>query len=206
MFETNISTSSTLRCRPKPSVYQPTAAKLENAMLVQLIKSKNERGFSMLYDNYCGALYNILIKYVRRKDVAEDLLQDVFVKIWKNIESFDPERGTLFTWMLNIARNLAIDFLRSSEYQKQLKLVEMEAVSVHMDHICASSSPGCNTEFENFRTNALRLDAKYAIVIDMIFFNGWTYDQTAKLLNLPIGTVKTRARKGLSVLKIIFQQ
>jgi RNA polymerase sigma-70 factor (ECF subfamily) len=84
------------------------------ATLVWMIQSKNEKGFHILYDKYCGALYGILLKLVHRSDVADYLLQDVFVKIWRHIDSFDPDRGTLFTWMQKIARNQAIEYLRTS--------------------------------------------------------------------------------------------
>jgi RNA polymerase sigma-70 factor, ECF subfamily len=118
---------------PSPNDNQSATATVDTAILVQMLKSKSERGFHILYDKYCGALYSILIKIVRRTDVADDLLQDVFLKIWKHIDGFDPARGTLFTWMLNIARNQAIDYLRSSGYQQQMQQVNVDFSSLHLD-------------------------------------------------------------------------
>ncbi|MDN3677045.1 RNA polymerase sigma factor [Flavobacterium paronense] len=174
--------------------------------LVKLVQSKSERGFHTLYNKYCGALYGVIIKLVKRNDVADDLLQDSFVKIWKNIESFDRSKGTLYTWMLNIARNQAIDYLRSSNYRNQMQQVEMDLISYSIDNIGNATSNCCPVEYEDFKNKALQLDSKYTEVIDLIYFYGWTQEQTAEILKLPLGTIKTRARKGLSLLKVLYLQ
>ncbi len=189
-----------------PTVFESAGTGVDTATLVWMVKSKNERGFHILYDKYCGALYGILMKFVRRTDVADDLLQDVFVKIWKHIDTFDPAKGTVFTWMLNIARNQAIDYLRSSCHQKQLLHVDNELFFLHTDYIDTNTSNSSMAEFKDLQNKAQQLDAKYAEVIDMIFFYGCTQEQTARILKLPLGTVKTRARKGLGILKILYQQ
>ena len=178
----------------------------ETALLVKLVQSKSERGFHTLYNKYCGALYGVIIKLVKRTDVADDLLQDTFVKIWKHIDSFDCSKGTIFTWMLNIARNQALDYLRSSTYRKQLLQVEIDLFSHCTDNIGNTISNSCPIEFTDFKNKALQLDPKYSEVIDLIYFYGWTQEQTAEILKLPLGTIKTRARKGLSLLKILYQQ
>jgi RNA polymerase sigma-70 factor (ECF subfamily) len=189
-----------------PTGYRLETTNEDAATLVQMIKSKNEKGFHILYDNYSGALYGILMKLVRRTDVAEDLLQDAFVKIWKHIDAFDPARGTLFTWMLNIARNHAIDYLRSSGYKNQLHNVNMDLLSHQVDYISATASNTLEIEVKDFKNKALQIESKYSEIIDMIFFYGFTQQQTATMLNLPLGTVKTRARKGLSMLKVLYKQ
>lgn len=174
--------------------------------LVKLVQSKSERGFNTLYNKYCGALYGVIIKLVKRTDVADDLLQDTFVKIWKHIDTFDSSKGTLYTWMLNIARNQAVDYLRSPTYQKQLLQVEIDLFSHCTDSIGNITSNSCAIEFRDFKNKALQLDPKYTEVIDLIYFYGWTQEQTAEILKLPLGTIKTRARKALSLLKMLYQQ
>lgn len=178
----------------------------ETALLVQLIKSKSERGFNVLYSNYSKGSYGVLFKHVRRTEVADDLLQDTFVKIWKYIDGFDPARGSLFTWMLNIAQNLAIDYLRSASHRKQSLQVSIDLLSFTKDNKYNIATTTNDVEFKDFKSKALQLDPKYAEVIDMIFFYGWSHEQTAHLLKLPLGTVKTRARKGLGLLKILYLQ
>ena len=180
--------------------------KNDNDLLVRLVQSKSERGFHTLYNKYCGALYGVIIKLVKRTDVADDLLQDAFVKIWKHIDSFDSSKGTLYTWMLNIARNQALDYLRSSTYRKQLLQVEIDLFSHCTDSIGNITSNSCAIEFRDFKNKALQLNPKYTEVIDLIYFYGWTQEQTAEILKLPLGTIKTRARKGLSLLKMLYQQ
>ena len=174
--------------------------------LVKLVQSKNERGFHTLYNKYCGALYGVIIKLVKRTDVADDLLQDTFVKIWKHIDCYDNSKGTLYTWMLNIARNQALDYLRSANYRKQQLQVEIDLFSHCTDSIGNTISNSCPIEFTDFKNKALQLDSKYTEVIDLIYFYGWTQEQTAEILKLPLGTIKTRARKGLSLLKMLYQQ
>ena len=178
----------------------------DTAMLVQMIKSHSERDFTILYDNYSTALYNALIKIVSRSEVAEDLLQETFVKIWKNIDRFDNTKGTLFTWMLNIARNLAIDYLRSPTCKNQIQNVNIEVFFLQQNHPANTHSHSNYLDYKDFKRKALQIERKYAEVIDMICFQGYTQNQTSELLKLPLGTVKTRARKGLSVLKHLYQQ
>ena len=89
--------------------------------LVLSLKARDQQSFSYLYDNYAGALYSIVLQVVPDKELASDVLQDVFVNIWRKIESYDPTKGRLFTWMLNVARNLAIDMVRSKAYQNSQK-------------------------------------------------------------------------------------
>jgi RNA polymerase sigma-70 factor, ECF subfamily len=179
---------------------------IDSNSLVTLILAKNEKGFHILYDKYCGALYGVIIKLVKRTDVADDLLQDTFVKIWKYIQSFDNSKGTLYTWMLNIARNQAIDYLRSTSYRNQMLHVEIDLFFNNTENIVNTTSNSCPIEFSDFKNKAMQLDSKYTEVIDLIYFYGWTHEQTAEILKLPLGTIKTRARKGLSLLKVLYLQ
>jgi len=178
--------------------------KQDTSKLVSMIKANSQYGFQLLYKQYSGALFHVILKAVWRKEIAEELLQDVFVKIWKNIEAFDPEKGTLFTWMLYITRNHAIDFLRSSAHNNRLMECTGEEFEFYQDKIGDAQSSLMEFEISDFRTKALQMEARYTEVIDMLIFSGWTHQQTAEKLNLPLGTVKTRARKGLKLLKEIF--
>lgn len=85
--------------------------------LVQLLRQRSQSAFGYLYDNYSGALLSIILNIVNEEELANDVLQEVFVKIWKQIESYDSSKGRLFTWMLNIARNASIDTVRSKSFQ-----------------------------------------------------------------------------------------
>src|SRR5215217_5978773 len=90
------------------------------AELVALLQSHNNQAFTYLYDHYSNALYGIINQIVPDPEFANDVLQEVFVNIWRKIDSYDDSKGRLFTWMLNIARNASIDKLRSKSYRNDL--------------------------------------------------------------------------------------
>ncbi len=96
----------------------PETQKYTETDLILLLRQREQSAFSYLYDNYSGALYGIILSIVPDKELANDVLQEVFVKIWRQVDSYDASKGRLFTWMMNIARNASIDMLRSKGYQK----------------------------------------------------------------------------------------
>ena len=85
------------------------------------MQHKDRSAFEYLYDHYSGALLGVISRIIKREELAEEILQDVFLKVWDRIGSYDPSKGKLFTWMLNIARNQAIDKTRSKEFSKGKK-------------------------------------------------------------------------------------
>ena len=91
--------------------------------LVAALKQRDNDAYGYLYDHYSGSLYTIVKQIVQNTELANDVLQEVFLNIWRRIESYDPAKGRLFTWMLNVARNAAIDTLRSKSYQNSQKTV-----------------------------------------------------------------------------------
>lgn len=96
-----------------------TPVKYSEDELVLLLKQRTQPAFNYLYDNYSSALYTVIVSIVQDKELSNDVLQEVFVKIWRQIEQYDAEKGRLFTWMINIARNASIDTLRSKSYNTQ---------------------------------------------------------------------------------------
>ena len=103
--------------------------------LVVLLNEQSNDAFNYLYDNYSGALYTIINQIVPDKDTANDVMQEVFVNIWRKISTYDAGKGRLFTWMLNIARNAAIDKIRSKGYrdnQRNQPITENESAGIAM--------------------------------------------------------------------------
>ena len=94
--------------------------------MVGLLKSEDQSSFAYLYDNYSGALKGIIFKMLDDHELAKDVLQEAFIKIWNNITTYDNTKGTLFNWMLNIIRNQAIDTIRSKSFKKQSKILKAE--------------------------------------------------------------------------------
>jgi RNA polymerase sigma factor (sigma-70 family) len=165
--------------------------------LVSLLLQQNSQAFGYLYDNYSSALFGIINQIVPDSDVAADVLQDVFINIWKKIDSYDETKGRLFTWMLNIARNAAIDKLRSKSYQQRLK---NQPLSENVD---SKSNPVVNPQVNDIGLKKLinKLKEEYRVLIDLSYFQGFTHEEISKMLNLPLGTVKTRIRSALIQLR-----
>ena len=156
------------------------------------------QAFNYLYDNYSAALYGIVYKIIEDKELAEDILQEAFVKIWYNFSSYSNTKGRLFTWMLNITRNLAIDTLRSKSYKKQGKIQGYEnSVDNFVDK--ATSSEQFDSLGISKHLTRLKNDQKQ--IIDLAYFSGFTQEEIAKQLSIPLGTVKTRMRAAIMELR-----
>ncbi len=170
--------------------------------LVALLQEQSEKAFSFLYDNYSGALYGIIHAIIKDKESANDVLQDVFVNIWKKIRSYDPAKGRLFTWMLNVARNAAIDKIRSKEYRDSLKNQPFpENVGINT----SGPSVGPNVDDVGLKKVLKKLKEEQRVLIDLYYFQGYTHDEISKKLNIPLGTVKTRIRSALIQLRTMIQ-
>lgn len=174
---------------------------INEAELVSLLKANNEDAFEYLYDKYSGALFNVVIKVVKDEDTASDVLQDTFLKIWKAIQTYNPAKGTLFTWMLNIARNRAIDYYRASI--KSPVLVTIDAMNEDVSLYAYSTLP--IFELEDVHQLVKQLQPEKSRLIDLVYIQGYTHEEVSKMLSIPLGTVKSRIRKTLEQLKRYFQ-
>lgn len=168
--------------------------------LVNLLQQRNEKAFSYLYDNYSGALLSIVNAIVADKETANDVLQNVFINIWRKIESYDASKGRLFTWMLNIARNAAIDEVRSKGYNNSLKNVPLPETNE-----IAGAVTGTNINDVGLKKILGNLKGELRVLVDMSYFQGFTHEEISKALNLPLGTVKTRIRSALTQLRTMIQ-
>lgn len=164
--------------------------------LVLLLKQRSQHVFSYLYDNYAGALHSIIMNIVSEEELANDVLQEVFVKIWKQIESYDSSKGRLFTWMLNIARNASIDTVRSRGYQNSRQNRELTE-----DVYFAGGTSEIKTDQIGLRKVVHALKEEYKVLVELSYFQGYTQDEISKMLGIPLGTVKTRLRTALIQLR-----
>lgn len=166
-----------------------------------MLKEQSNEGFNYLYDNYSGALFTIINQVVADKDIASDVLQEVFVNIWRKINLYDATKGRIFTWMLNIARNAAIDKVRSKGFIINLK---NQPISDNVNAvITASVQP--ETCDVGLKKVLMKLKEEYRTLIDLSYFQGFTHEEISKMLGIPLGTVKTRIRTALSQLRILIQ-
>lgn len=174
--------------------------KYDEDELVMLLQRHDQQAFSYLYDNYAAALNGVIFRLVEDKTLSEDILQEAFVKIWNNFASYDKSKGRLFTWMMNLTRNLTIDTLRSKDYKKQNKISGDEN-SVH--NLTDASTGMDKFDSMGIRKQLSNLKPDQRIVIDLAYFNGFTQDEIAKEMGIPLGTVKTRMRSAISELRKI---
>ncbi len=173
---------------------------MDESHLIDSLKQKDQNALVYLYDHYSPALYGIIQRIVKSDHVAEEVLQDAFVKIWNNIHTYDQKKGKLFTWMLNISRNLSIDKLRSKEFTRQNKTDSLEGN-------LSSLSPGGYVE-QYIKDSGLRnllqhLTPEQQMVIHLVYFEGYTHTEVANEFDIPLGTVKTRLRSALIRLRKI---
>jgi RNA polymerase sigma-70 factor (ECF subfamily) len=164
--------------------------------LTAALKAKDEQAFSYLYDHYSGSLYSIILQIVKSPETANDILQEVFVSIWRKIESYDPIKGRLFTWMLNISRNASIDLLRSKNYQNSQKNQEITDNVYGLNQVNQTSIDSIGlSKFLG------KLRPEQRVLIELAYFKGFTHDEIAQLEDIPLGTVKTRIRSALLQLR-----
>ncbi len=168
--------------------------------LVGLLQERNEKAFGYLYDNYSGAIFGIINAIVTDKDIANDVLQNVFINIWRKIDSYDTSKGRLFTWMLNIARNASIDEIRSKGFRNSQ---QNQSLNENVDVAGASSGP--SVEDVGLKKVLSTLKSEWRVLVDMSYFQGYTHEEISKILNIPLGTVKTRIRSALSQLRTMIQ-
>ena len=164
--------------------------------LVVALKAKDEQAFSYLYDHYSGSLYSIVLQIVKSPEIASDVLQEIFINIWRRIDTYDPIKGRLFTWMLNISRNASIDMLRSKNYQNSQKNQEITDNVYGNDQVTQTSIDSIGlTKFLG------KLRPELRVLIELAYFKGYTHDEIAQIEDIPLGTVKTRIRNALLQLR-----
>ncbi len=163
------------------------------------LQSGDKAAFKRLYDDYSGALYGMAIKVVGSEEAAQDVLQESFVKIWKNLKHYDDSKGSLFTWMARIVRNTGIDLLRRKDVKHEIQMQEdyvfkqEESVDGHA-HLDAT----------DVRNQVAQLKPEHREVLNAVYFLGHTHEEAAEKLNIPLGTVKSRIRLAVRDLKRIF--
>lgn len=166
--------------------------------LVSLLKDREEKAFAYLYDHYSGALNSIILQILSDQELANDVLQEVFINIWRRIEMYDPAKGRLFTWMLNIARNASIDMLRSKSYQNSKRNQSLPE-NVHS----GSSGQVTQLSVDNIGLGKVlgKLRTEYRVLVELAYLKGYTHEEIADLEKIPLGTVKTRIRNALIQLR-----
>lgn len=173
----------------------PQTSKQTDDLVLQLQKG-SESAFSQLYDLYSSSIYGVLVTILRDESKAQDVLQDCFVTFWKKAPSYDREKGTFFTWMLNISRNKAIDVLRKEKRSEKYREEQL--------HVTTERSIAINTDTIGLREELDNISDEQRIVLELLYFKGYTQQEVADELEIPLGTVKSRTRYAMNSLRSKF--
>ncbi len=163
--------------------------------LVSLLLRRDEAGIRSVFENYGPALNGVIVRIVKDTRISEEVLQDTLVKIWNKIELYDAKQSGLFTWMMGIARNTAIDRVRLKGFQVTQKSESFDA-PVHESRVDEIS-----TASVDIAKLTAGMDPKYLDVLQKMYLEGYSTSAAAEALNLPLGTVKTRLRTALTMLR-----
>lgn len=163
--------------------------------ITQLLKTGDQQALNLLYDHYSASLFGAIIKVTRNQELAEDALQETFVKVWRYADKYDAKKAKLFTWLFRIARNTAIDKLRSHNL-KFHKEVQIDKSDVYI-----LPSTSLNQDVIDLKAQLNKIEEKYQIVLNALFFEGMTQQEASEELDIPLGTIKSRLKIGLRELK-----
>ncbi len=169
-----------------------------NSLIIEM-QQGNEKAFSKIYTMYSEAIYGIIYSVVLDEGTAEEILQDVFVKIWDKSGSYDINKGRFFTWILNIARNAAIDETRSKSFKNTKKNL---STSNFVDILATTDSLNRKTNAIGIRKFVDALKPMCIKIIDLLFFKGYTHKEASETLDIPLGTLKTRNRNCINELRL----
>jgi RNA polymerase sigma-70 factor (ECF subfamily) len=171
---------------------------LSEEELVSALKNREKIAVEALYDMYSSSLYGVISRIIIDTTTAEDVLQETFVKIWHSFASYSTEKGRLFTWMVNIARHLAIDKLRSKDFKNQNKNQELENNVTFIDE---RRNTVYKPELLGIKDLVQTLKPDQKQILELVYFKGYTHVEAADELGIPLGTIKTRLRMAILQLR-----
>ena len=177
----------------------PQTAPADDAALLAQLQSGDQRAMASLYDRYSRLVYSVALRVLREPATAEDVLQEVFMQLWRTPDSFIAARGNLGSWLAVVARNRSIDALRrkrSGTLIDGLPLVAPGNVSDEAER---------TTLMERARVTIQQLPREQRRTLEMAFFDGLTHSEIAEMTGDPLGTVKTRIRTALLSLRKAFR-
>jgi len=179
---------------------QPERAQdVHDIELLEAIAAKDEAALGRLYDRYRVILFGLLMRILNNREEAEDVLQEVFLQVWRKATDFDQTRGRPFTWLVTLARSRGIDRLRTLAARERLAEAGARQSS---EEISDAASDAFKSEQRDLVTDALaQLPDEQKRPIMLAYFDGLTQSEIATRLGTPLGTVKTRMRTGLMRLR-----
>jgi RNA polymerase sigma-70 factor (ECF subfamily) len=180
---------------------QIESATISDVELLHAIARGDEAALARLYDSYRVILFGLLVRILNSREEAEDILQEVFIQVWRRAKDFDEQRGRPFTWLVTLARSRAIDRLRQLGARQRLAAsAEQERVEESSDAL-TDTIRGTQKEVVRRALAELPEDQRHTLLL--AYFEGLTQSEIAAKLGAPLGTIKTRMRSGMIKLRAL---
>jgi RNA polymerase sigma-70 factor, ECF subfamily len=174
--------------------------------IIEQLRRRDPDGLAGAYDLYARTVFALLLRITRDKAAAEDLLQELFLRVWNRGRDFDSRKGTLGVWIMAIARNMAIDHVRSAQTRFSSRVRPMD----HVEGLCFAHDPtGPEMRIHDVRTIReafAALNAEEKRVMELAYFEGFSQSEIAERLQQPLGTVKSRMRSALQRLRTAMKE
>lgn len=183
-----------------------TGQDFEDAELVARVANGDTNALAQLYDRYSQAIYSLCLRIVRDRPAAEELTQEVFVRLWRSAASFEPGKGRVSTWVLRIAHNLALNEIRRRQSRPAIAPdIDWEVESAWLSDPSTEGDPAMSAwlqeRAETIRQAMTQLPQAQRQAIELAFFGGLSQAEIAAALGDPLGTVKSRIRTGMQRLR-----
>ena len=175
-----------------------------DSALVEKMMAGDESALAALYDRYSGMLFAMLVRILRDRQAAEEVLQDLFLQLWRNASSFDASRGSLPAWLMVIGRNRAISRLRRRDSQEVLEDVEAWPANAVPSSLDIEHETQRTQLAEKLRSAMAALPREQREAVELAYFEGMTQTEIAECTGSPLGTVKSRVRAAMQTLKQLF--
>ena len=170
------------------------AEETADIFLIERLKNGDKNALFPLYDKYSGALFGVIVRMCRDKELAEDLLQESFIRIWEKIDTYAPGKGKFYTWAYRISRNTTLNHLRKSSF-----LIQEEELSVYKD--IEDEMP--EEDYEQLNGLIKKLEPHHQKAINLVYFKGYTHQEAHQIMKVPLGTFKSYIRQALLQLRTV---
>jgi RNA polymerase sigma-70 factor, ECF subfamily len=172
----------------------------EDRALIARLQRRDPQALAELYDRYGKMAYSLVLRVVRDSAIAEDLVQETFLRVWNRVHSVDSDKGSIGPWLLAIARNRAIDYLRSSagRERKAVELDEIEHASLYHQ---MEAEILVSDQARRVKVAMNKLEPNYRTVMELAYFEGLSQSEMAIKMGQPLGTIKTWVRTALQSLR-----
>ncbi|PQJ78466.1 RNA polymerase sigma factor [Polaribacter porphyrae] len=171
---------------------------MNQELLILQFQKKDVKAYEKLYNMYCDSISGVINNIVKNDAVTQEITQDVFIKAWNKADTYSSKKGRFFTWLLNIARNAAIDYTRSKKFKQKKQNLNAD---FFVDILESTKSLDSETNTIGLKEFVTKLGDTCKSVIELLYFKGFTQKETSEELDMPLGTVKTRNRTCIGELR-----